>query len=250
MRSDLARVRSAVALAGCLGLLSTIVVQAASTCPDEQKERQVPQDIARCRELLPRVKVVHGKPLNEYETDLGEFLGKLCHRSEELGFKVDKRLRDTGPWTGRYLNGKWVGKYAGTHAPVLVWYSKEMFEWLKTHRPDKKSVAQVPVPDGAIMIKEMYPPPAAACQDVPWEYLRPLSQSSAVMVRDSKGSHDGWFWGWYGWEGSTWEVDWPAPPSSPSLRMSFGQYCTNCHASAKDNSTFSDVPGFPTGSRT
>src|SRR5439155_12457051 len=79
---------------------------------------------------------------------------------------------------------------------------------------------------------------AAACQDVPWEYLRPLSQSSAVMVRDSKGSHDGWFWGWYGWEGSTWEVDWPAPPSSPSLRMSFGQYCTNCHASAKDNATF------------
>jgi hypothetical protein len=234
-----ARERSATAtLAALLGLVSTIVVQAASICPDEQKEKQVPQDIARCWELLPKVKVVHGKPLNEYETELGEFLNKLCHRSEALGFKVDKRLRDTGPWTGRYENGKWVGKYAGTHAPVRVWYSQDMFDWLKAHRPDKKSIAQVPVPDGAIMVKEMYPPPAAACQDVPWEYLRPLSQSSAVMVRDSKGSHDGWFWGWYGWEGSTWKVDWPAPQTSPSLRMSFGQYCTNCHASATDNSTF------------
>ena len=24
------------------------------------------------------------------------------------------------------------------------------------------------------------------------------------MVRDSKGSYDGWFWGWYGWAGSGW----------------------------------------------
>jgi hypothetical protein len=58
------------------------------------------------------------------------------------------------------------------------------------------------------------------------------------MVRDSKGSYDGWFWGWYGWAGSGWAVDWPAKPSSPYPAMGFGQYCTNCHASAKDNSTF------------
>ena len=226
----------AAAFTACL--LPTIAVQAASICPDEQKTRQVPHNIARCWELLPKVQVAHGKPLNQYEKELDEFLGMLCHRSEELGFKVDKRIRDTGPWTGRYLNGKWVGKYSGTHAPVLVWYSKEMFEWLKTHRPHKDSVAKVPVPDGAMMIKEMYPPPAATCQDVDWEYLRPLSQSSAVMVRASEGSHDGWFWGWYGWKGSNWKVDWPAPPTSPSSRMGFGQYCTNCHSSAQDNQTF------------
>ena len=62
------------------------------------------------------------------------------------------------------------------------------------------------------------------------------------MVRDSKGSYDGWFWGWYGWgQDSGWAVDWPAPPASPYPRMGFGQYCTNCHASAKDNSTFASL---------
>src|SRR5262249_49032102 len=52
-------------------------------------------------------------------------------------------------------------------------------------------------------------------------------------------------------EGSEWAVDWPAKPNSPYPNMGFGQYCTNCHASAKDNSTFAalrnikDEPGEP-----
>jgi hypothetical protein len=57
-------------------------------------------------------------------------------------------------------------------------------------------------------------------------------------VRDSKGARDGWFWGWYGWQGSGWAVDWPPAAGSPYPAMGFGQYCVNCHASAKDNQTF------------
>ena len=109
-----------------------------------------------------------------------------------------------------------------------------------------------PVPDGAIMIKEMYSPPAAACASIDPTYLLPTVNSSAVMIRDSKGSHDGWMWGWYGWgAASMWAVDWPASQWSPYPAMGFGQYCTNCHASAKDNSTFAslknikDEPGNP-----
>ena len=123
-----------------------------------------------------------------------------------------------------------------------------MYAWLKENRQEAPSASGVaapkdasPVPDGAMMIKEMYPYPAAACAGIEVTKLLPLSQASAVMVRDSKASHDGWFWGWYGWgptESSGWAVDWPAPQSAPYPRMGFGQYCTNCHASAKDNQTF------------
>ena len=170
----------------------------------------------------------------------------MCHRNEAGGWKVDKRIRDTGPWIGTFANGAWTGQGFGTHAPVLIWYSPSMYEWLKANRAGDGSVPvtapPVPVPDGAMIIKEMYPYPAAACANVEVTKLLPLSQASAVMVRDSKGSHDGWFWGWYGWgPNSGWAPDWPAKQTSPYPNMGFGQYCTNCHASAKDNSTFSSL---------
>ena len=75
----------------------------------------------------------------------------------------DKRIRDAGPWIGTFRDGKWSGKYFGTHVPVLIWYSPEMHEWLKANRPRWPSRLDRPVPDGAMMIKEMYSPPAAAC---------------------------------------------------------------------------------------
>ena len=122
--------------------------------------------------------------------------------------------------------------------PVLVWYSPEMYEWLKTNRPDHGAAPEAQsVPDGALIIKEMYTSPAAACTSIPWERLRPTAQGAAVMVRDSQASQDGWFWGWFGWTG--WQPDWPARANSPYPNMGFGQYCTNCHASAADNQTFS-----------
>jgi hypothetical protein len=238
------RARSALALAFGIIVASTIAAYASATCPDEQSTPQVPKDLDLCARLKDDVRQPHKFPLNEYEAKLSQYLGAMCHRDEAGGWKVDKRVRDTGPWIGAYRNGKWTGAGFGTHAPVLIWYSPDMYAWLKANRPEDATApaTPAPVPDGAIMVKEMYPYPAAACADVPYLNLLPLSQASAVMVRDTKGAHDGWFWGWYGWgPNSGWDVDWPAPQSAPYPRMGFGQYCVNCHASAKDNLTFSSL---------
>src|SRR5947207_4794376 len=238
-----ARARSHVAtLAACVSLISAIAH--AGTCPDEQSTEQIPTNLTRCTELDPIVRRPSALPLDQYEAKFGEYLALMCHRNEAGGWKVDKRVRDTGPWIGTYANGKWTGQGFGTHAPVLIWYSPEMHAWLKANRSDDGTApaTAAAVPDGAMMIKEMYPYPAAACAGVEVKYLLPLSQASAVMVRAAQGSHDGCVWGWYGWgRNSGWSVDWPAKPNSPYPNMGFGQYCTNCHASAKDNSTFASL---------
>src|ERR1043166_2359703 len=214
----------------------------ASTCPDEQAKAQDPKDNRElCLSLEPTVRNPSGHPLNEYETALNAFLTLFCHRDVERGWKRDKYVRDTGPWIGTYRDGKWTGQYYGTHAPVLIWYSPDFYKWLKDNRPEdgKAPVAAQPVPDGAIMIKEMYTPPAANCAGAdPFKLVPPAPPGAAVMIRDSKGANGGWFWGWYGWKGSGGAVDWPARATSPYPNMGFGQYCTNCHASAKDNQTF------------
>ena len=105
--------------------------------------------------------------LDIYEGKLNQYLGAMCHRNAKAGWVRDKRIRDAGPWIGTFRDGKWSGKYYGTHVPVLIWYSPEMHAWLKANRPTPASVAdRAPVPDGAMMIKEMYPTPAAACAGV------------------------------------------------------------------------------------
>jgi hypothetical protein len=116
-----------------------------------------------------------------------------------------------------------------------------MIDWLHANRPAPPAIAPAdpaPVPDGAVMVKEMYPVPAEACRGIEPTHLLPTS-GAAVMVRDAQGSHDGWYWGWFGW--SNWRPDWPAVPGNPYPNMGFGQYCTNCHASAQDNSTFASL---------
>ena len=182
-------------------------------------------------------------PFNEYQSKLADYLRNFCHRDEKAGWKVDKRVRDTGPWIGTYANGRWEGNYYGTHAPALIWYSPDMYAWLKVNRPSEGThppgEAQ-PVPDGAIIVKEMYQAPAAGCARVDPVYLRPGKEGAAIMVRDSGASHDGWFWGWFGW--SDWQPEWPQRAQKHEYPfMGFGQYCTNCHASAKDNQTFSSL---------
>ena len=124
---------------------------------------------------------------------------------------------------------------------MLVWYSPDMFGWLKANRPEHGAKAEppMPLPDGAMIIKEMYTPPAAACGGVPWNRLRPTEQGAAVMIRDSAASQDGWFWGWVGWT-SDWQPDWPHRAATNAYPFSgFGQYCTNCHSSAASHQTFS-----------
>ena len=192
--SSIGRTRRAIAaFAAVLVVLASVKSAASATCPDEQQTRQVPGNPALCDELEPVVRQPSSLSLDEYEAKLGEYLRNFCHRDLSKGWKVDKRLRNTGPFIGPYQNGKWSGAPLsfGTHAPVLVWYSPEMYRWLKANRPETGSTPaqEDAVPDGAMMVKEMYPPPAARCAEIAWERLRPISQGAAVMVRDSRASH-------------------------------------------------------------
>ena len=184
----------------CAVLLTCAQTSATTTCPEEQSSPQLPTDLALCEALLPIVRKPSALPLNEYQAKLGDYLLNFCHRDEKGGWKVDKRVRDTGPWIGTYANGHWAGNYFGTHAPALVWYSPDMYAWLKVNRPDEGAhppgEAQ-PVPDGAIIVKEMYRAPAAGCARVDPVYLRADKEGAAIIVRDSGASHDGWFWGWF-----------------------------------------------------
>jgi cytochrome c553 len=228
----------------CLVVLSLEPVQPASAqaaCSAEQPAPLLPREPALCARLAPVIRRPGALPLNEYEEALGSFLRNFCYRDEAAGWKRDKRVRDTGPFIASLQNGVWTGAYFGTHAPVVVWYSPEMLGWMKVNRPVEESSAPetgTPVPDGAVVVKEMYPAPAAACAAVDPLRLLP-SSGAAVMVRDEQGAQDGWFWGWFGWSG--WDPDWPADTANRYPYMGFGQYCVNCHASAKDNHTFSSL---------
>ena len=243
-RSSLSRVQRllAGALAVCGLLTGTLPRTAwATSCPAEREIPLVPRDLARCASLEAVVRKPRALPADQYQARLGDYLRNFCHRNPAAGWKADKRVRDTGPYTATLQDGQWTGRYHGTHAPVVVWYSKEMMDWLKVNRPGGEHAPRTPpapVPDGAIMVKEMFPAPAAACDSIDPIKLLPTS-GAAVMVRDNQGSYDGWFWGWFGWSG--WTPDWPADQTNRYPYMGFGQYCLNCHASAADNLTFASV---------
>jgi len=210
-------------------------------CAAEQAAPVLPKDPALCARLAPVIRRPGDLPLEEYEKALGDFLRNVCYRDPASGWKRDKSVRDTGPFTASLQNGQWVGAYHGTHAPVVIWYSPEMLAWMATNRPVEESSAPKevpPIPDGAVMVKEMYPAPAAACSGVDPLRLLPTS-GAAVMVRDRQAAQDGWFWGWFGWSG--WDPDYPPNSTNRYPYMGFGQYCVNCHASAQNNHTFASL---------
>jgi hypothetical protein len=238
------RIRYAIVIALLAGLPAANGL-AAGPCASRSEEPLVPTDKARCAELAKLVRGPKGQ-LDQYERNLAEYLSKLCHRDTTAGWKPDKRIRDTGPYVATYRDGKWSAAYYGTHPAVLVWYSRDMLAWLKRNRQrEDVPPAREPVPDGAMMIKEMFVPPASACADVTdWKHLRP-TKGIALMVRDRQGSYDGWFWGWFDWTAARanlkdWKPDWPAGEKNSLPNMGFGQYCTNCHASAKEH-TFASL---------
>jgi hypothetical protein len=246
MRQSLRAVSALLSL--CIGSGAAL---ATAECPAVQALPQVMTDPGLCASLEDVVRKPAALPLDQYEAKLGTYLRAYCHRNPASGWVSDKTIRDTGPFTATLKDGKWAGTYNGTHAPVIIWYSPEMVAWLKANRPVEEHLAPAtaaPVPDGAVMVKEMYPAPAAACRGDDPARLLPTS-GAAIMVRDAKASHDGWFWGWFGWSG--WAPDWPPEPTNGYPNMGFGQYCTNCHASARDNSTFAALrnlkgqPGTP-----
>ncbi|MEO6038669.1 MAG: hypothetical protein ABIQ93_09670, partial [Saprospiraceae bacterium] len=211
--------------------------------------------------------------LQDYERVLYDFI--LRRKYVDLNWCVDKKVRDTGPWIEK--------TYYGVHPAVRIYYSPSMMYWL-TGDPDywqegKKSGKAPPkaprtgvVPDGAMIVKEMFLPPAeiytelqqllqqneaAACRDeaVYQKLLSRLISSWTVMVKSSAGAYDGWFW---------------AGPGAPTLvngklqtieeaidsqldddtnmpGSGFGLTCIRCHASADTELTFSalrNIKGF------
>ena len=98
------RARCSIAVfTSCAVLLTCAQTAATTTCPEEQSSPQLPTDLALCEALLPIVRKPSALPLNEYQAKLGDYLGaNFCHRDEKGGWKVDKRVRDTGPWIGTY----------------------------------------------------------------------------------------------------------------------------------------------------
>ena len=243
--------RTLMATTVAIVMAATGIATAAEECPDLQAEVLAPSDPALCAALVPAVRNPGGLPLNEYQAKLAQYFGAFCHRDSASGWVRDKHVRDTGPYINTLTAGKWEGAYHGTHAPVMIWYSPDFHAWLKANRPadsSKKPADPAPIPAGAMIVKEMLTPPAARCASADPLKLLP-SNGAAIMVRAPDASHDGWYWGWFGWNG--WAPDWPPGLDNGLPMQGFGQYCTNCHASAKDNLTFSslsnikDEPGDP-----
>lgn len=223
--------------------------QTASPACDLYQPAPVPSSFEGCAELEATIENTasfqgpDGFRLREYEEALSAFFGRYCHRNAAAGWVRDKRVRDTGPFAASLRSdGTWTDPvYYGTHLPVVIWYNPKMISWLRQNRPAEgpAPAALAPIPDGAVMVKEMFPAPAARCDRFPPEHLTvPASTGVAFMVRARESAQDGWFWGAW-WQG--FKPDWPAGPGNGLPAMGFAPYCMNCHASAADNLTFADL---------
>jgi hypothetical protein len=199
---------------------------------------------------------------SRYEIILGRFLKAGCYRT--LKWPHDKEVRPTGP-TVAALGGKdphfpsWVTTTLGTHSTVVVYYSPDVYRWMceQDAAHERRFVAQCrktcrkcrldgkrpvrPIADGSMILKLMYGNTTEQRLEQP---RIPTGEANmiALMVRDSHSGKDGWYWG--SWDPQATEasqLDWPPPVNLPYPWMGFGYYCVNCHASAKNEFTFSSL---------
>lgn len=201
-----------------------------ATEPDSKSSvPSLPKDLGKPA-ALPRPSDMS---VNEFEQHLFDFVNH--RRYIELGWLQDKGVRDTGPFLG--------GNYYGTHPAVKIYYSPEIIQWLVGGRKSQ-------IPDGAMIVKEQYRPPATRHAGLSDEQLWEALESWTIMVKDSKGSHDGWFWSNPGKNQHVvnyFEYPFEEPYSG------FGLYCVRCHGStrspgATNEYTFAslrNIRGFP-----
>ncbi|HMJ25749.1 MAG TPA: cytochrome P460 family protein, partial [Pyrinomonadaceae bacterium] len=191
------------ALASLAALLSITAVE--SQPSQAQSPVQAPAKRCQIPFPLPNPTDIGVK---KFEKLLNSFLEQGCYRN----WVADSQIRNTGP----FMNGTSFG----THNAVRIFYSPEAWDWLK-HRNREGEIA-----NGAVIVKEMFPSPA-----------KEGSKLSAwtIMVRDKKGSYDGWYWSFQapGYAADNPDLDYPD--------SGFGLYCLRCHASAEKESTFSTV---------
>jgi hypothetical protein len=161
-------------------------------------------EAARCASLPPA-----SSPI--FLPRLTNFLNKQCYKND--GWEHDAAIRTSD----------------GVHPFVKVWYSPSLYNWMTVNQ------RKGPVPDRAIIVKEMYASPSA-----------PLTEWT-VMIKDSDIAWDGWYWGDLV---NPSPRDPNAPPKPPPggcaepqvLFNGAGLYCLNCHASAiLSQSTYSST---------
>lgn len=259
--------------------VGTIPGTTATTCATLETQLKTPSaTVATSSKSAPEV----------YENLVSQFFINMCHRSlaplsngvpTGEGWYRDKYVRQLGPDMatgvdfGTSGSGTWQTSQKGFHAPAVIWYNQVAYEWISTNRTGDDtnySTPTDPMPDGAIIVKEMFSTPATVCQDRDPMTLYPDS-GIAFMVRDAEATQDGWYWGYYGLAlgdtkadaqsnfstqttayspgattTNTSANDWP-PLYWGEPAMGFGQYCLNCHASAVDNSTFSSMNNLQVG---
>jgi mono/diheme cytochrome c family protein len=168
----------------------------------------------------------------DFQPQLYGFLRNFKYR--QLGWTHDKRVRDTGNFAKKAFNG---ADYNGTHPAVSIYYSPEVYCWLLTGRNGA-------IPDGAMIVKEMYPPPAARYQGN--DLSKMVTPWWTTMVKDSHGSYDGWYWSELfdtvtatGERTDLQTFDHDRPQIYPD--SNFGSYCVRCHASAERELTFASL---------
>src|SRR5690349_13041444 len=87
-------------------------------------------------------------PPDEFHDKLLAFLQNIEY--VKLNWCVDKGVRDTGPFVS--------SNYLGVHPAVRIYYSPAIMNWLVNGRINS-------IPDGAMIVKEMYNPGPAARYD-------------------------------------------------------------------------------------
>ena len=180
------------------------------------------------------------KRLDEFQKILFPWILSRAYDGE-LGWARDKTVRDTGPYI--------KGKYYGTHPAVRCWYSPKVMYWL-TGDPDwwpegkasgvakPKKPREGEIPDGGMIIKEMFTPPAArwegkSQEEIAASLLTPTAPGWTVMIKERAGSPDGWWWG------SVWkDQHLDTPDNFHYPEGGFGMACNRCHSVAEEKGTF------------
>lgn len=201
-----------------LGLLSAFVLCASFTVlaeerpdnSDGKKTASEQRDFGKPAGL-PRPSSM---AIGEFQEIMHEFLRSAKYK--ELGWEVDKGIRDTGPFIRNWNYG--------THHTVRIFYSPEMMEWLENGRTGD-------IPDGAVIVKEQYgKDPAESHEGKTEEEIWDSLKAWTIMIKDSQGSYDGWFWANPAKAvGSHEQIDNHNYPYNHK-DAGFGLYCMRCHA--------------------
>src|SRR6056297_830929 len=142
-----------------------------------------------------------------YENLVSQFFINMCHRRLAPiengaptgdGWYRDKFVRQLGPdmatgvtfGTTTTESGRWQTQQSAFHAPAVIWYNQVAFDWISVFRQGDDGAyvsPEIPMPDGAIIVKEMYPNPAPVCQERDPMTLYP-ENGIAFMVRDAEAT--------------------------------------------------------------